>query len=424
MVGLRNDGLLRLPSHNKRRSWWLVVLSLFVVYVAIGHLGWDFTIDADGAEYLKMAHNLLDHGTYTFDGVNAVVGKPPGLSFLAAAYIYVAGSIEGFQWLQLVFMFAAFLFLALATERILGTIPALGLLMLLVFLWPLHLFTSRLLSEPVFFALSSAGLFFLGRSLESRHVVGPIACGAAFGLAAYMRPTNLFLPLMAVLIIVLVCRHRLRAVLLLLTVHVLVVAPWMVRNWTEFGRFVPMVANWGPLYYITDSDQYDVYFYQGSGIIRSSASYQTITGGEFQFNWRPNERFRSAALDNIREDVTGYLGRCCKQLLFVWSYLPGTKGMYTAAPGWFNLGRAVMLLFLAVIGAGAVWLYRRHRTGVLLCLGYAVYTAIIHFPVCTESRYLIHAYLWLLPLAFAGIMWLAARFRLPWAQPLKVPSDD
>ena len=65
----------------------LAIAILFVVHMAIGLLGWNLAVSADGAEYLRFAQNILSKGFFTFDGVNPVVGKPPGFSFLIAVYL-------------------------------------------------------------------------------------------------------------------------------------------------------------------------------------------------------------------------------------------------------------------------------------------------------------------------------------------------
>jgi hypothetical protein len=192
-----------------------------------------------------------------------------------------------------------------------------------------------------------------------------------------------------------------------------VVAPWIIRNAVQFGRIVPMVANWGPLYYATDEELWRTYFFDGSGIIRQSEAYAQITRGEFQFNWGPNVRFRAMALANIRSDPAGYLGRCGRQLLFAWTYVPGTKAARTTAPWLFIAGRAIMLLFWIVSGVGAWTALRDRRPASRVLVGYVVYTALILFPVTTESRYLIPAYLALLPLTATGVrrLWTTSGIR-------------
>ena len=381
----------------------VAIALLFVIHMAIGLLGWDFVVEADGTEYLQIAQNLLDQGTFTYDGVNPVVGKPPGFPFLIAAYMWLTGSLLGFHWLQLILMYVAFVFVAATTARWIGWTRAQLVLVLLVSTWPLHVLTHHLFAEAPFLALTSAGLYLLVRAASLKWLKYGVLAGLAFGISVYFRPINLFWPILLLLSISIWQRRNMRLAITVCVVHFLVVSPWICRNWLQFGRLVPMVANWGPLYYMTEPDLWEIYFFQGSGVIRASEPYRDMAGGEFQFNWRPSERFRRAALDNIRRDPLGYAGRCVRQSLFAWTYVPGTKEARAEAPAWFLLGRAGMLVFYLITTIGAVGLLRLQRPFAGLPAAYAGYTALILFPVCTESRYLIPAYMWLSPYTMAGI---------------------
>lgn len=218
-----------------------------------------------------------------------------------------------------------------------------------------------------------------------------------------MRPITLFLPFF-ILAFALALRSRWRRyAIVLAAAHVLVVAPWIVRNAVLFDRAIPMVANWGPLYYITDEALWKIYFYKGTQVIRASEEYREMTLDEFQFNWRPAERFRRAALDNIIADPGGYLRRCVRQAIFAWTYLPGTKGLHSTAPGWFWFGRGLMILFYTSVVLGIRTLWNSNKTEISMVVGHSVYTAAVLFPVCTESRYLLPAYMLLLPLAVVGL---------------------
>jgi len=396
----RAPGAVGLFGDTKRVR--LMILALFLVHMIIGLLGWDFVITADGKEYLRLAQNILDQGSFTYDGVNLVVGKPPGFSFLIAAYLWLVGSLKGFHWLQLIFMYLAFVFIAGTMARWKGWAWGLAGLTVMVAAWPLHLLTSNLYAEAPFLALTSAGLYLVVRHAQSGRLWGNVLAGVLFGLSTYFRPVNLFWPFAIILFSLIWNRRYVRTTIIICAVHVLMVSPWLARNWYQFGRPVPMVANWGPLYFMTDADIWKQHFFEGSGVIRASDRYHQMLGGEFQFNWRPNVVFRRAALDNIREDPAGYVGRCIWQSAFAWTFVPGTKEAHKNAPILFNAGRVAMFGYYLLTILGAAGLMRARRPMAGLPALYAVYTALILVPVCTESRYLIPPYLWLLPYTLAG----------------------
>jgi len=392
------------------KQLWIVLL-LGAAYLIIGMLTLPFQVIADGSEYLHMAQNLLGQHSFTYDGTNPVVGKPPGFPFLIAIYLKCFGSIQGFRFVLLLLLLGSFLVLMASAKRLVGSKWAIGLLAFLVSMFPLRYLVENLWSEPAFLFLSSIGMFALVKTSESRNRVAPIIAGVAFGAATYFRPITLFWPLAIVLLAGLFCRNCWRQFLPVLVMHLILVAPWIYRNWSEFRTFVPMVANWAPLYYLTEGEMWKVYFYEGSGVVREMPEHLAILDGEFQFNWNPNKRFKEMALRNIAQHPFEYFGRCVRQSLFAWTYLPGTKQLYRENPGVFLMGRIVMLSFCALTFAGLLVLWRTRRQIVIFLVGYALYTGVMLFPVCTESRYLVPAYMWLLPLTFAGVIFLGEQIR-------------
>jgi len=403
------QGGLEFHVPRRQRTWLWIVLVLGTAYLVINTLALPFRVVADGSEYLQMAQNLLSRHSFTYDGVNPVVGKPPGFPFLIAVYLKCFGSIQGFEFFLLLFMLGSFLLLTAAARQLLGPQWAVGHLALLVSIVPLSHLAGNLWSEPPFLFLNSIGMLALINATESGNRWNWVIAGSAFGLATYFRSITLFWPFAIVLLAGVFCRNCWRRFLPVLMVHMILVAPWIYRNWSQFKSVVPMVANWAPLYYLTEGEMWKIYFYEGSGVVRSLPEHDAILGGEFQFNWNPNERFKAMAMQNIARQPLGYVGRCVRQSLFAWTYLPGTKQMYRESPTVFFLGRIIMLVFYALAVLGFLSMWKTEKAIAVILVGYALYTAVVLFPVCTESRYLVSAYMWLLPLPFAGARLLIGR---------------
>ncbi|MEW5701506.1 MAG: hypothetical protein AB1792_04675 [Candidatus Zixiibacteriota bacterium] len=395
--------LLGPPGTKQRRLRILAVLLLLIIHLVLGAVRWDFIITFDGSEYLQMARNLLSTGSFTYDGTNPVVGKPPGFPFLLACYLRVVGSPTGFQHLQMLFLFATFLLVAAMASRVVGAGWALALLAVLVIGNPMPLLVYNLMSEPLFYLLTAVGISATCRLWESRRTRWALIAGLAYGLSAYVRASNLFWPLALLLMIVVAFRRFLRPTAMILVIHVVVVTPWLVRNAVLFHRFVPMVSNWGLLYYMSDAELYGILHLGGVADVMATATYKSIVRDECQFNWDPSERFRQAAMARIRSDLGGYLRRCLHQAGFAWAFIPGTRGAARDAPVLFQIGRLVMLTFYAMIIVGVFTLRRGSLFLPALLIGYAVYSAAVLFPVRTESRYLILPYMFLLPTALVGI---------------------
>jgi hypothetical protein len=381
------------------------------MHIWLGERNRTLVVASDGAEYLQMARNLLLTGEFTYDGDHPVVGKPPGFPAIVAAYLSIVGSVDGFQYVQLLLLFGAYGLTALLAEQIIGPLWGLALLATLVVIDPLRELTYGLFAEPLFMLFTVAGVYALLRALRSGRVLWPIAAGILFGASTYVRPVNLFWPLVVIVGIYITRRKRLRTGLIVLLLHAAVVAPWLVRNSFAAGRCTPMVANWGPLYIVTDEPLYRIHRREGVVGVSQTEEFQRLIVDEFQFNPVPSERLRRAAMSNIRNDPAGYIGRCLGQAAFAWTYIPGTRGHLSSAPALFALGRIMMGLLglLVLFGVRAAWRSRDHRTATVMLIGYALYTGVILLPVITEARYLLTPYLLLAVLAMTGIRSLIRR---------------
>jgi 4-amino-4-deoxy-L-arabinose transferase-like glycosyltransferase len=191
---------------------------------------------ADGAGYIS---------PYAFDAGHALptAEKPPLYPLLLALESKVGGSsFHAHQLLGAVLGAAAVVILGLVARRIGG--PRLALITAaIVALDPeLWKWDSQVLSEPLYAPLTALVLL-LAYRLSDRMTIGRAAVlGAAIGLAGLTRPEALiYVPLLAVLLLVWRRRSAARPVLTMCVVCALVMAPWVVRNWSAFGR--PLISN-------------------------------------------------------------------------------------------------------------------------------------------------------------------------------------
>jgi hypothetical protein len=390
---------------------WKPILGLLAAHLVLGLTLYQFQIISDGHEYVQMATNLRATGVFSFDGIHPVVGKPPGLPALLAAYESIVGSFSGFQIVQLLFLFGAYLFVA---ETIAGAWnPRAGIVAVavLVAVDPLRQLAANALTEPVFLFLTALGMWsVLQMDRGGRLRYGMIA-GIAFSCSTYVRPLNLFWPA-ALLAVAIVFRSlSIKSLVAVLIIHILLIAPWAVRNSQILGSPVPFVANWGPLYVMSDAALWETFSRKGWAAVFTERNYPETLGHQYAFNPAPAETLRVHALANIKTDPLGFLKRCAGQAIFVWTYVPGTKEWQSRAPTAFWFGRAVMVLFYGLCLLGSIRLWRTERWLIVVGAAYATYTGAIHFFVTTESRYLLGAYLWLLPLAALGVMFMVSRYR-------------
>ena len=138
-------------------------------------------------------------------------------------------------------------------------------------------------------------------------------------------------------------RRRLSGALLSAIVFLLCLAPWTVRNWLAFGRFVPMRGNFGAELYLGNGPgatgllmEYDQPM-QDSGQLRLYAEMGEI----------PYAKMRGKeALDVIRRDPSHFAGDTLKRVFFFWGSVPHP----TDDAPWVEYGRNLNFVVTSVCG--------------------------------------------------------------------------
>lgn len=235
------------PVH--RRTFWAVLIlgmALRLLWV------WAVPMEpvSDSQAYNLLAHTLAEHGVYGFTPSEPGAYWAVGTAAIAAAtYILIGPGYEGVVALNLLAGFLIILLTQGVAVRYIGAGPSV-MAAAIVAVWPnLIFFTSILSSELYFLALSLAGLWFWGREAGSTRV-NLILCGVIWGLACYVRPVILLVPV-ALLLAELPRGLRAFAGAGLRTVGVLalvvaVVLPWTLRNDRVLGAPVLVSTNFGP----------------------------------------------------------------------------------------------------------------------------------------------------------------------------------
>lgn len=205
---------------------------------------------SDPQAYDLLARVLWQHGVYGFEPDQPSAYWAVGTAAIAAAtYFVTQGGYAGIVALNLLASALLMICARSLGERWFGT--AAGLVaMAVVALWPnLIYFTSVLSSELFFMALVAAGLVFWRRTnpLDLRDI---LICGIIWGLACYIRPVILLLPIALALVdfpggLRVFARSSLRAGFVLGLI-LLTVLPWSERNHAVFGERVMMSTNLGP----------------------------------------------------------------------------------------------------------------------------------------------------------------------------------
>ena len=210
------------------------------------------TMSWGGADaYFARAVNLVQHGVYG-TGLESSALFPPGYTFLLLPLTWL---LEGSRWAffltNLTLLVSAALFVRWALLRLGYREGLSNIVSLVIFLSPNRLLSTLLPFSDVPFSLLVLGAFLA--LIVARGSPGSwgwlVLCGFLAGAAALVRSSGLLLlvPLAAGFLLpgADVPGRRWRNAALVLAVACAVLAPWTVRNYVLFDRFVPVSNNGG-----------------------------------------------------------------------------------------------------------------------------------------------------------------------------------
>lgn len=223
----------------RRTAWlgWLVVVGALLIrlyYVNVAVV--DSPLRSDAGQYVRIALNVLDHGTFSTGDPRADVVAPdtyraPGYPALIAVVVKIAGADQAYDAMLLLqcLLGAATtgLTILLARQFMGGTYACVA--GLLVAIWP-HLVTigGLLLTETVFgFLLVTASYFFV-KGLQSERTSWYFAAGAALGLAALIN--QVIVGLSIPLVIYMVASRRWSAAVIVVLLALVPPTLWAVRD--------------------------------------------------------------------------------------------------------------------------------------------------------------------------------------------------
>jgi 4-amino-4-deoxy-L-arabinose transferase-like glycosyltransferase len=299
------------PQSSVRISHVLVIAFALRLLLPLGVLA--FTGDTsvfrepDSHSYIEAARGLTATGTFSIGGVPEVE-RTPGYPLLLLPGV-VVGSVDavtialqivlGCLTVYLVYRIALLLF---RSERaaVFGA--------LLYALEPLSiLYSSKLLTETLFTAVTTLFLFLLLKYLAGGSLLYLPASGAALAASVYVRPVMYYFPLVmtALLLVWVLVKRRavwrgLGAVLAFLAVTMALVGVWQVRN--------SLAADYPGFSAIADVNWY---FYQGASVLAEEQGLEYTAMQERMgynepdtyFSQHPEQRAWS------RGEVYEYLGK-------------------------------------------------------------------------------------------------------------------
>jgi 4-amino-4-deoxy-L-arabinose transferase-like glycosyltransferase len=351
----------------------------------------------DAGDWHIAAKNLLaGHGLLYEKGFRAYRTPVPALYF--AAIYYFAVSIRAVQIANVFIGVLTVWLIHDLTRRSFGIIPALWAAALVSCHPLLLLYTGQLLSEtPVILFIALA--FWLIWMLRSRSALWFAPIGILFGLAALTRESMLPLAALVALWIVIIRAgegwlRRIAPAAVILSFLALTLAPWTIRNYSIFGKFVPLTTKGGLSLWVANNPLAD-----GGGTEKVLA----IPGGNTLTEGALGPVHQKMAMQFIAENPLKFIRLSLSRLVYFWHlgyHGDGLNEIIFLAMYWPLLG-------LAITGACIGW--RSNRNATLLVLTVPILLTLVHMVFLPEGRYRLPADLMNCVFAGYGMHWIISR---------------
>ena len=180
---------------------------------------------------------------------------------------------------------------------------------------------------------------------------------------------------------------------------VLVMTPWIVRNYTISGAFVPLTSQGGYALWQANNPEADGSgFAQGQGYRIESPEMTRLSEVE------QSAAYAKMAKEAIAEDPGRYLWLAVKRLRWFWHLGYHGQGLREL----FFLLSYLPVLGLALVGGRLAW--RRRRAFLWLLLSTPVGLSVVSAVYIPVGRYRLPAELMLCMLGGVGLVWLLARY--------------
>lgn len=228
----------------KRNKWLIIIIALGIIlrfaYLFLMHppLSWSDSPLYDGA-----AWNFVQGHGYSLPIETPFTGREPGyaLFFLAPIYFIFGHSIIAAQIFQIFINIGTVLLIYLLGKKFLE--ERIGLLT--AFFYAIHpptiAYTNEILTEIPFTFLFLLSTLFLFIGLKNQNKKTIFAGGLFIGMSTLTRFITIFFPLLAIPVFYLLLKSWRKTFIysgLTIVAMLIIVSPWLIRNYIQFDAFI------------------------------------------------------------------------------------------------------------------------------------------------------------------------------------------
>ena len=249
----------------KKENKWVklslaIILGLFFIlnlysvlkYGNSNYLGSFEKFNNDDVRYIRSAWELIDNGHLIYHKVNEpTVYIMPGLTYTLAFFMKLFGKFGGitaFRVFQALLQMASMYFLFLIGRRIFNSKAAIiGCILNLLYVVEYYVST-LVLTETIFKFLLLLLIYISICAIEEKNKVLYTIGGVIWGFACLIRPTIAAYPIV-ILVMWIIKKYSINEMIKYTVITTLafslIMAPWWIRNYNEFHRFIPLTLSSG-----------------------------------------------------------------------------------------------------------------------------------------------------------------------------------
>jgi 4-amino-4-deoxy-L-arabinose transferase-like glycosyltransferase len=367
----------------------VLLLSAFILRLAaVLILPSDFLLQGDAEAVVSRARNLIDLGVLGEHGYPTAQAPPGYPLFIAAVFVLTNQSLFAVRFAQ----------------AILGALAV----------WPIYLLGQRVASKKVgyvgafIFAVYPVWIIWPIRSLQTCTRKTAVVSGIILGITLLTREVLLFFPLLLPLILIVAripWRCAWRYTILFALAALIVLSPWLIRNYYAFGHVFYTERTDALRYRITGSGYVSQQYEQRMESSKESEVF--LKSSEFHEHFGTSSDMRNLAL--LASHPGTYFRYLVNRLAELWFHPVGLESLpeHILVRTAYVVGYAILIVVTG-LGVGVGLKRRNLVTGILLLL-LVSNTVLNVFFVNPLPRYNLPFTPIIFILAAAGALWLGER---------------
>jgi len=388
----------------------VLFLNVFLLFYAIPHLssrmGILYNQDKYADGYDELATSLAHGDGYRFYPDTApTLMREPGYPFLLAGIFRIFGNnLTAVKIVNLLLAFATAALLMKIAAKISGN-PVVVFGSALLFLFPPGVLSaeSRGGVETLFTFCVVLFVLLLYRALETDSWLDYVACGCALGLTVLVRSTLMLFPIIALACLLVIFKRKLfpSTIKIGLTIAsmLLILSPWIIRNFQLTGKFVPTASVLGISAHsgqyvcenLTNENSRKDVDRRGAAERRRLAielglPFKDVQDAYYQYFYNTGDelRFSSFLMNRVTDKYKSspdLFVSCASSNLFDFWFAGKTNNSTK-----MNIALQIPYLLLAIGGFVVSW--RKHQIQkVIVPIALIIYTIAVYAPILAQARY-------------------------------------